>query len=294
MRSRPARKGTHWWPRSRAGRALLPILLVVVLAAFQERPRRYWGGGGWRPNPEREGLPEASNGVTDRGFTFCRLLYQSVRSEPMGHGWNTDYPGSDWNFLERFEELTTARPAKWADGWPGFAVVRASQDELFECPFLFMSDVGTVGFSAEEVERLREYLLKGGVLYVDDFWGPWAWRQWSEEIARVLPEYPIVDIGPDHKIMRALYAVTEVPQIPSIQWWRRNGRRGTSEQGRDSAEPHLRGIFDDRGNPLVLMTHNTDIADGWEREGEDDDFFYLFSPDAYALGINLILYALSH
>jgi len=275
-------------------RVLLPVLLALMLVGFQVRPQRFWGGGGWRPAPLREGLPTASNGVVDRGFTFCRLLYQSVRREPMGHGWNTDYPGSDHNFMARLEELTTTKPARWADGQPGFAVVRATQDELYECPFLFMSDAGTVGFSELEVVRLRDYLLKGGFLYVDDFWGEWAWRQWASEIARVLPEYPIVDLGPDHPIMRTLYEVPEVPQVPSIQFWRRSGRHATSEQGAASATPHLRAIFDERGHPLVVMTHNTDIADGWEREGEDDEFFYSFSPEAYALGINIVMYAMSH
>jgi hypothetical protein len=275
-------------------RVLLPVLLALMLVGFQVRPQRFWGGGGWRPAPLREGLPTASNGVVDRGFTFCRLLYQSVRREPMGHGWNTDYPGSDHNFMARLEELTTTKPARWADGQPGFAVVRATQDELYECPFLFMSDAGTVGFSELEVVRLRDYLLKGGFLYVDDFWGEWAWRQWASEIARVLPEYAIVDLGPDHPIMRTLYEVPEVPQVPSIQFWRRSGRHATSEQGAASATPHLRAIFDERGHPLVVMTHNTDIADGWEREGEDDEFFYSFSPEAYALGINIVMYAMSH
>lgn len=275
-----------WW--------LLPLVLVVVLSAFQERPRRYWGSGGWRPAPEREGLPTARNGVTDRGFTFCRLLYRHVRREPLGHGWNTDYPGSDWNFLERLEELTSVRPASWADGWPGFAVVRATQDELFECPFLFVSDAGTAEFSDEEVERLALWFAKGGVLYADDFWGPWAFDQWIEQLQRVLPGRPWVEIENDHPIMSTLYAVPEVPQVPSIQFWRRSGGRETSEQGRSSAEAHLRAILDDRGRPMVLMTHNTDIADGWEREGEDDAFFYRFSPDAYALGINIILYTLNH
>lgn len=275
-------------------RRLVPLVLVLVTAAFQVRPQRFWGGGGWRPNPYREGLPEASNGVVDRGFTFCRLLYQSVRREPLGHGWNTDYPGSEHNFLERLEELTTTRPSRWGDGQPGYAVVRPLQDELFECPFLFVSDAGTVGFSQPEVDRLREYLLKGGLIYADDFWGNWAWDQWSREIGRVLPGYPIVDLGPDHAIMQALYQVPEVPQVPSIQFWRRSGRRETSEQGSASAVPHLRAIFDEDGRPLVIMTHNTDIADGWEREGEDDEYFYAFSPDAYALGINIVVYALSH
>ena len=272
-------------------RYIVPVASIFLLTAFQVR---VWGGGGWRPNPVREGLPTAENGVRDRGFTFCRLLYQSVRQEAQGHGWNTDYPGSDHNFVTRLAELTTAKPARWEDGQPGFAVVRATQEELYECPFIFMSDVGTVGFSELEVVRLRDYLTKGGFIWVDDFWGDWAWQHWVGEITRVLPEYPIVDIDPEHMMMHALYEVEDIPQIPSIQWWRRNGRRGTSERGRESETPHLRAIFDPEGRPLVVMTHNTDIADGWEREGEDYDFFYEFSPEAYALGINVILYSLSH
>ncbi len=272
----------------------IPLLFILLLTGFQVRPRAFWGAGGWRPDPLREGLPTASNGVVHRGFTFCRLLYQSVRREPMGHGWNTDYPGSDFNFVIRFDELTAVHPSRWKDGEPGYAVVRPQQKELYECPFLFASDAGTVGFSASDVESLRDYLKKGGLIWVDDFWGPDAWRQWSSEINRVLPEYQIVDVEADHMIMHALYEVPEIPQIPSIQFWRRSGRTYTSEQGNRSSTPHLRAIFDEGGRPLVIMTHNTDIADGWEREGEDDDFFYAFSPEAYALGINIILYAMSH
>lgn len=269
-------------------------LLVVVLAGFQERPRRYWGGGGWRPEPHREGLPTASNGVVDRGFTFCRLLYRHTHREPMGHGWNTDYPGSDWNFMERLEELTSVRPSSWDDGWPGFAVVRPTQDELFECPFLFMSDAGTARFNEEEVERLALWFAKGGVLYADDFWGSWAFENFVAQVGRILPGAEWIDVPKDHPIMNALYSVPEVPQVPSIQFWRRSGGRETSEQGRETRTPHFRGIFDEQGRPMVLMTHNTDIADGWEREGEDEAFFYQFSPEAYAFGINIILYTLNH
>ena len=130
----------------RRARYLLPLMIVLVLSAFQQ----WRWGTGWIPRPYREGLPTASNGVRDRGFTFCRLLYEHVRRERGGYGWNTDYPGSDNNFITRFAELTTARPARWSDGPRGYAVVRATQDELYECPFIFMSDVGTVGFSELE------------------------------------------------------------------------------------------------------------------------------------------------
>ena len=127
----------------RRARYLVPLAILLLLSAFRYQQRRW--GTGWMPNPYREGLPTASNGVRDRGFTFCRLLYQSVRNEQGGYGWNTDYPGSDYNFVTRLAELTTAKPARWGDGQPGNAVVRPTQEELYECPFIFMSDVRTVG-----------------------------------------------------------------------------------------------------------------------------------------------------
>jgi len=145
------------------------------------------------------------------------------------------------------------------------------------------------------VKRLREYLLKGGFLYVDDFWGEWAWEQWTEEIGRVLDprQYPIKDIPLDHQLFRTMFVISKLPQIPSISHWRRSGGE-TSERGYDSVRVNFRGIFDEHGRAMVLMTHNTDIADAWEREAEDPRFFYLFSPNGYAVGINILLYSLSH
>jgi hypothetical protein len=159
-----------------------------------------------------------------------------------------------------------------------------------------MSHFGAVSLSDEEVLRLREYFHKGGFLWVDDAWGSFAWSAWVEEIARVLPpsEFPIEDIPPAHPIMRSLYDVKAIPQIPSINHWRRSGG-DTSELGLDSAEVYFKGISDDRGRLLVLMTHNTDIADSWEREGEwPPEYFDLFSPTGYAIGVNVFLYALTH
>lgn len=130
--------------------------------------------------------------------------------------------------------------------------------------FIFMSDVGTIGLDSFEVERLRDYLLRGGFLWVDDFWGWRAWDQWQSEIGRVLPpdQYPILDILVDHPLRQILYPVDEIPQIPSIQWYRQSGGYTTSERGRESATPHLRSISDENGRIMVLMSHNTDIADG--------------------------------
>jgi hypothetical protein len=208
-------------------------------------------------------------------------------------GWATDYPYAGINLMVRVSELPKIPMSVDAGGNPNYWVVRLTDDALFKCPFAMATDVGTLEFSAAEVSRLRAYLIKGGFLWVDDFWGTDAWEQWSSEIGRVLPEYPIVDVPHEHPIFHMLYQVDEVPQVTSINFWRRSGGV-TSERGPDSPHPNFRMIADEKGRVMVLMTHNTDIGDSWEREGEDHEFFLKFSPRGYALGVNVVLYALTH
>jgi hypothetical protein len=236
------------------------------------------------------------NAPIDGSFVFARVQYREVVREPLGQGWATDYPNGDRNFMSRLEEFTYAPVGKSPGGYPNHVVVTLYDEELFDYPFIFMSDVGTIGLDALEVERLREYLLRGGFLWVDDFWGFRAWDRWEREIGRVLSpvDYPIFDIEAEHPIRQMLYPVEEIPQIPSIQWWRRSGGYTTSERGYESETPHLRGISNKSGRLMVLMSHNTDIADGWERENEDWAFFQSFSFPAYAVGINVALYVMSH
>jgi len=265
------------------------VALVLASVGFAQVDR-----GGYRRNraPPRLKPP----GHRDNGFTFCRLMYTSVRRESAGRGWRTDYPAADVNFMIRLSELTAAKVDFGDAGSPNHWVVEITNPELFTCPFVMTSDVGTIGLSTEEVDRLREYLVKGGFLWVDDFWGTPAWNQWSSAIARVLPpsEYPIIDLPLDHALFKGLYNIWEVPQIANIGFWRRAGGASTSERGADSDEAHFRVITDADGRILVAMTHNTDIQDAWEREGEDPRFFERFAPDGYSLGVNVLLHAMSH
>jgi hypothetical protein len=159
-----------------------------------------------------------------------------------------------------------------------------------------MQEVGSFSLNAEEASRLREYLLKGGFLWVDDFWGSDAWDVWASEIARALPpsEYPIVDVPDDHPIFRSQYTLSDgVPQVPSINHWLGTGG-DTSERGPDSAEVHARAIYDHAGRMMVFMTHNTDVSDSWEREGLDPRYFYTFSVPGYAVAVNVLLHAMTH
>ncbi len=232
----------------------------------------------------------------DRNFVVCRLQYREVRSEPNGGGWRTDYPYGEINLMIRLSELTKT-PVSWAgERQPYYFVVRAMDDALFQCPFLIASDVGTVGLTQEEADRLRLYLLKGGFLWVDDFWGDAAWEHWSNEIGKALPpsEFPIEDVPLEDPIFRSQFIITKVPQITNIRFWRMTRGAETSERGVETDVPHLRAIRDKAGRIVVVMTHNTDVADSWEREGEDPAFFSQFSPDGYALGVNVLLHAMTH
>ena len=266
------------------------IVAVIVFGATAGFAQRIWFGGyGYTP-------PRFPTADTFQGsFNFCRAMFQSNRREK--RGWSTDYPGADLNFSTRLAELTKAPVTMRLDAEGEDAadavVVRLTDDALFKCPYLLMQDAGTAVFSPDEVVRLREYLLKGGFVFASDYWGDLAREQLDEQLALALPpsQYPIVDLPLNHSIWRTLFDVKKVPQMPSIQSWRRSG--GNTDRGVIDP-PSARGIADERGRLMVVMLHNTDVPDGWEREGEDPEYFYRFSPDAYAVGINIVLYAMTH
>lgn len=260
-------------------------VVATALAVTAHAQRRSRGFGAYIRSP----TPQSFDG----GFNFCRVMF-SYSNMSDGNGWLVDYPRADINLSIRLAELTKTRISLDASGEPNHVVVRLTDPELFQCPFIMMTEVGSTYFDPEDAARLRDYLLKGGFLWADDFWGSYAWDHWAAEFSKVLPpsQYPIRDLPLDHPLFRSQFIVNRVPQIPSINHWARTG--GTSERYEDSAEPHARGIADSRGRLLVLITHNTDFGDSWEREADDPTYFYKFSVDGYAFGINVLLYAMGH
>jgi hypothetical protein len=275
---------------SRPARVFALLLLVVTAAAAAQEPFM-WRGGWGRRFPPRFPAEESFDGR----FNFCRLMFTSAWREASGSGWNTDYPGADLNFPIRLGELTKTRISRQPTGESNHLVVRATDPFLYKCPFLLASDIGTVQFDPEEVTALRIYFDKGGFFWVDDFWGERAWEVWVDQLSRILPpsEFPIQDVPMDHPLWRTVFEVKGLPQIPAISHWRRSGG-GTSERGAETAVPDIKAVYDRHGRMLVLMTHDTDISDSWEREGEEPEFFYTFSPNGYAFAINAVIYAMSH
>jgi hypothetical protein len=229
----------------------------------------------------------------DGDFRFCRVWFRNGDAGD-GDGWYVDYPRADENLSVRLMELTKARVTQDGEGNPYPVIVRLTDPSLFRCPFLMMSEPGGSHFSAEEAKNLGAYLLKGGFLWVDDFWGTRAWNNWENQIGKALPpaEFPIADLTVDHTMFRMLFPVTSLPQIPNVGLWQMERR--TSERGSDSDELHVRGIQDRHGRVMVLMTHNTDFGDSYEREADDPTYFHTFSVNGYAIGIDVLLYAMTH
>ena len=275
---------------------LLPVVLLLSAGyAYAQLPRDFFGGYGTLRGEQGDPAELPPAVMPDRHVAGCHILYNSVRREANGNGWRTDYPWGQRNLLTRLSELTKTRVSK-ENGVPHVYLVRLSDPALFQCSFLMASDVGTIGLSDQEAEGLRQYLLKGGFLWVDDFWGEAAWTHWTTQLAKALPppEYTIEDVPLTDPIFRSMIEVKRVPQVSGIGFWRATGGRVTSERGEETAVPHLRAMRDRHGRIMAVMTFNTDVTNSWERETEDPAYFLQFSIEGYALGVDVLLYAMTH
>lgn len=284
--------------------AMIAIVGAASLAQYggRGRGRREWDGG-----DDRRGVPEWTNekGFEHDVFTFVRVVYGSGgrqydryggfrgygRRGRGGGGWATDMPDSDLNFSFRLQQLTSLKVN------PDPIYMPLTDPELFKYPFIYMIEPGNLYFSEEEVVALRKYLLSGGFLMVDDFWGDWQWDNFYSQIKRVFPEREPQELDLDHEIFNIVYRLKEKPQVPSINAAQQGRPWGITweDHGGDSRTVHYRGIFDDKGRMMAIICHNTDLGDGWEREGEDAWYFKEFAErKAYPMGINIIVYAMTH
>ena len=261
-----------------AGTVILAALVAGTATTLAQRP------GSYRP-PQQQSY--TGNVRYDGKFVFVRMSY--AWNGGRGAPWAHDYPTGEEHFLKILTSISNVDAHVDAS-----SIMHFSDPELFKFPVAYLIEPGYWYMSESDVTNLRAYLLKGGYLIADDFWGSRAWDQWEYEIGRVLPphQYPIVEIAPTHPVMNVLYDVKEVEQVSNIRFWVQTG--STSERGSDSAHVNFRGISDDKGRLIVVMAHNTDIPDTWEREGESKEYFDKFSPNGYAVGVNVVLYGLTH
>jgi hypothetical protein len=268
------------------------LLLLTTLAIAQDYQRRSWrrsrGYDGQRDR--RNGVPEweKNSDFEHDVFTFVRIQYDSFSGQ-YGYGprdkWRIDYPDADLNLSYRLQQLTSLKVD------PDGKIMRLTDPALFDHPFIYIIEPGMLVFSEAEVVALRRYLTKGGFLMVDDFWGEYEWNNFADQMKRVFPDRPWVDIPLQHEIFQNVYQLKEKPLIPSVHHY----LRGNRTERYDAGEAHYRGYLDDDGRIMAFICHNTDLGDGWEREGVDQGYFETYSePFAYPLGINIVTYAMTH
>jgi len=244
-------------------------------------------------------------GFEHDAFTFTRVIFKtdpgarSTRGNLRWLGWWVDYPDADLNFSYRLQQLTSVVTD------PDARVLKLTNPGLTDYPLLYMEHAGYLRLSEEEVGALRRYLQSGGALFVNDFWGEEEWDGFAGEMNRVLPGRPWTELTAEHSVFHSVFElrgpVTRL-QVPTIQFWNESHDPADPSshlqriyRGEGSEQMHVRALFDERQRMQILAVLNSDVSDGWEREGENELYFNRFSEKvAYPLGINIIFYLMTH
>ena len=279
--------------------ALFAVVLLAGAAVFAQFPfRRSRGPVDLNdPRAAQHGPPtpgwKYEPGFERDVFTFVRIRYASGSAWGR-QKWITDWPDADVNLSWRLQQMTSLKVD------PNGKIIELTDPELFRHPFIYIVEPGELTFLDEEIPILRRYLLNGGFLMVDDFWGDEEWDNFASEIKRVFPDREIVDLPRTHPIFHCVFDLPDdlSLQCPTIDRGAASEFDGITWESNhfgDTRTVHMRGIHDDQGRLCVMICHNTDNGDGWEREGESHYYFKEFSEKkAYPLTINIIFYAMTH
>ena len=284
----------------RAAIFLLFMMLVPDLVQAQDFFRRGRSRAMDYSNPRGEQhsveTPAWTNptGFEKDVFTFVRVIYGTAGRSRRGWGnrWTTDWPDADLNLAWRIQQMTSMKVD------PNGRCIEITDPELFRYPFIYIVEPGDLYFTDEEAKILRRYLLNGGFLMLDDFWGEEEWDGMAEAMQSVFPDRPWNDLPRSHPVFHCVFDLPEdlnlqCPNVRLGEDSQYNG--GITWERPDAQEVHIRGIYDDKGRLCVIACHNTDNGDGWEREGESHYYFKEFSEKkAYPLGINIIFYSMTH
>lgn len=263
------------------------LILATLATSLVMAQRSYRGGYRRARVPDRSEFPMWEN---DRNFKSDVFTFARIRYTPhYFRGWDGDYPDADWNISLRLQELTSLKVN------PNPVVLDLTDSRLSDYPFIFIIAPRSVIFTEAEATALRGYLKNGGFLMVDEFWGTHQWDHFYEQMKRVLPEFEPRELSIDHEIFHNVYDFDFFPQATAIHFWRQGYTYHPVPGTELDHEPHFFGIFDEHDRMMVLLCHNNDLVDGWEREGEDKEFFERFSVrQSYPMGVNIITYAMTH
>jgi hypothetical protein len=296
IRQRMNRRAGQW---AALGAAF--VILCLLLSAQAQFGRRRSGrmggfGGGYEGlSPERakeqERMKKAiAPAFTEDVFTFARLRFEEG-GYGRGRAWNDDTPEADLNLIYRLYEATSLKVR------PGLNFIDITTKDLADYPFVYMAGAGRVDLREEESTAMRQYLLNGGFLMVDDFWGDEQWAHFAEQLKKIFSDRVPELLSLTNSIFHTVYNFKKQPQIPSVGDYYRSGQSydGGYDYERMNHDPHYFGIYDDKRRLMMLICHNNHYGDGWEHEGDDVGYFDLFSlPMGYPMLINILAYTTSH
>ena len=276
--------------------------LAVALAALALAPAQAQWRGRFSQNfeitdpqkiKEQEMMEKALNPEFHEDvFTFARLKFQAERGRRFGggRGWHDDTPEADLNLIFRLYQVTSLKVR------PGLHFINITTKDLINYPFVYLASAGTAAFMDEEADALRQYLLAGGFMMADDFWGDDQWAHFCHQMKRVFPQIEPVELTLEHRIFHTVFDFKKQPQIPSVGAYFQTGQSydPASYYQRDH-DPHYYALYDERQRMMVLICHNNHYGDGWEHEGDDESYFDRFSePMAYPMLINILVYTMAH
>jgi hypothetical protein len=276
---------------------LLGALLLSAYGQFSGGGRRRGYGYSFRGSQhqqEQEDMEQAIKpGFLEDTFTFARLKFDADSGYGLGNGrrWDDDTPEADLTLTYRLYQTTCVKIR------PGLNFIDITPKDIESFPFVYSASGGRLTLNDDEVTTMRRYLLNGGFLMVDDFWGDDQWHHFYEQIKKVFPDREPVELTLDDRIFHAVFDFKKLPQIPSVGAFFNYGVSydpGPSyvEKGHD---PHFYGIYDDKQRMMVLVCLNNHFGDGWEHESEDESYFDKFSePMGYPMFINILFYASTH
>jgi Domain of unknown function (DUF4159) len=252
----------------------LPILWAVSAVLYAQDETQYFG----RYEDAQQVVQDMR--PTDQ-FVFARLVYNGVEPYYIKN-WYTDWPKADRQLIAGIQRLSNLDIADQE------RVVALNDPRLFEYPFLYTSEPGQIVLTDADAMILREYLDRGGLWVVDDFWGSFEWGNFTRQVEKVLPGQEILDIPRDHPVFHCFYDIDQIVQVPSLDYI----YTGVVVE-QDGFEPYLKGIWDsDTGRLLVVINHNTDLGDAYEH-ADHPQYPHRFSGFAYRMAMNFIIYALT-
>lgn len=217
------------------------------------------------------------------GYPFRQLVMNDGTAFP-GY-WTMDYPRSDRHLLQGVRRLTRIETRSVEQ-----VVSLDGTDDVYNWPVMYAVEPGHWLLPEDEAKQLREYLLRGGFLMVDDFHGDQEWRIFTRSLNLVFPDREVVDIPDNDPIFHTLYDINEKFQVPGAQYF---DTGITYEKGPSGMTPHWRAIRDDRGRIMVAICHNMDLGDAWEHSDEAR-YKEKWASLAYRIAMNYFIYDLTH